>query len=114
MSSFSDRMLSRRRFVCSMVPAAAALCTEGPAMAQQAMPHVAESDPLAKSLGYVEDVKRVDPKSNPTFKPGAHCANCLQLQGKPGDAWRPCNLFAGRLVSSNGWCRVWVQNPKAA
>jgi hypothetical protein len=31
----------------------------------------------------------------------------MQLQGKEGDEWRPCNLFPGKLVNAHGWCKVW-------
>lgn len=68
-----------------------------------------EKDPQAKALGYVTDAGRVDAKSNQTFKPGQTCSNCLQLTGKPGDALRTCNLFPGKLVNANGWCKAWVK-----
>ena len=45
----------------------------------------------------------------PTYQPGQMCNTCLQLQGKAGDAYRPCNIFAGKLVNANGWCKVWVK-----
>jgi len=68
-----------------------------------------EKDPQAKALGYVSDASRVDAKSNPTFKAGQTCANCLQLTGNAGDAQRPCNLFPGKRVSAGGWCKAWVK-----
>jgi hypothetical protein len=68
-----------------------------------------EKDPQAKALGYVQDAAKVDVKTNPTFKPGQSCVNCLQLTGKAGDAFRPCNLFPGKLVNTNGWCKAWVK-----
>ncbi len=70
-----------------------------------------EKDPQAVALHYVHDAKLVDPKKNPTYKPGHHCANCLQITGKAGDAWRPCNIFPKKLVAADGWCSVWVQKP---
>jgi len=69
------------------------------------------SDPQAKALGYVEDAKTVDAKANPNYKPGQTCANCLQSQGKAGDAQLPCNIFPGKLVQAKGWCKVWVKRP---
>jgi hypothetical protein len=100
----------RRRFLLTIVaaPAATAICTEAMA-AQSALPHVAPTDATAVSLAYVENAKTVNPAANPTFKPGAHCGNCLYLQGKAPDAWRPCVLFPNKLVSISGWCRVWMQ-----
>ncbi|HEY4366547.1 MAG TPA: high-potential iron-sulfur protein [Steroidobacteraceae bacterium] len=81
--------------------------------AQGSPPHLAETDPLAVSLGYVSDAKKIDAAKVPQHKAGSHCANCLQLQGKEGDEWRPCNLFPGKLVHSDGWCKVWVAKPGA-
>jgi len=83
------------------------------ARAQAALPHLDEKDTLAVSLGYVHDAKKVDPNKVPQYKPGSTCANCLQLVGKEGDEWRPCNLFPGKTVHANGWCKVWVAKPGA-
>jgi hypothetical protein len=73
------------------------------------MPHVMPSDPTAQALSYHEDAKSVDVKQFPTYAPGQACNSCLQLQGNVGDAYRPCNIFAGKLVNANGWCKVWVK-----
>jgi len=32
-------------------------------------------------------------------------------KGKEGGAEVPCNIFAGRLVSAKGWCKVYVKRP---
>ena len=69
------------------------------------------NDPQAKSLGYVEDATKVDAKANPNYKAGQHCANCLQAQVKEGETYIPCNIFPGKLVNANGWCKVWVKRP---
>ena len=70
------------------------------------------NEPQAKSLGYVEDAAKVDPKANPNFKPGQNCANCLQAPtAKPGMTEVPCNIFAGRPVAAKGWCKVYVKRP---
>lgn len=73
------------------------------------LPHVLPTDASATALGYHEDAKTVDPKSNATYQPSQVCANCAQLKGNEGDAWRPCTLFPGKLVSANGWCKVWTR-----
>jgi hypothetical protein len=65
-------------------------------------------DPAAVALGYVENAAQVDPKKYPRYVPGSTCDNCLQLQGKPGNSYRPCNLFSGKLVSVGGWCSGWT------
>jgi len=75
------------------------------------LPHVDPNEPQAKSLGYVEDATKVDPKANPNYKAGQHCGNCLQAQLKEGEAYVPCNIFPGKAVNMNGWCKVWVKRP---
>jgi hypothetical protein len=108
--------VTRRRFLAQValaVPAGAALldiAVSNTAFAQAALPKLELTDPSAKALLYVEDTATVD-KNNPMaarHTPDQHCANCSQIQGKDGDAWRPCAIFPGKLVSSNGWCSVWV------
>ena len=66
------------------------------------------NDPQAIAQGYVEDASRVDARKNPTYGPGTNCENCLQLQGKAGDVYRPCTVFPGKLVNVKGWCKAWV------
>jgi hypothetical protein len=83
------------------------------ARAQAALPHLDEKDTLAVSLGYVHDAKKVDANKVPQFKPGSSCSNCVQLTGKEGDEWRPCNLFPGKAVNAHGWCKVWAAKPGA-
>jgi High potential iron-sulfur protein len=73
------------------------------------LPHVAATDPMAVALAYHENAKSVDAAKFASYKPEQKCSNCQQLQGKAGDAWRPCNLFPGKLVSAEGWCKVYVK-----
>lgn len=80
----------------------------------KSLPRLAESDKLANLMGYVQDARALDPKANPTYKPGSSCSNCLQLRGKPDEEWRECILYPGRLVNPGGWCRGWVRNPRLA
>ncbi|MGA2397714.1 MAG: high-potential iron-sulfur protein [Steroidobacteraceae bacterium] len=65
-------------------------------------------DPQAVALGYVENASQVDTKKYPHYVPGSNCDNCLQLQGKPGNNYRPCTLFSGKLVAVAGWCSGWT------
>jgi len=78
--------------------------------ATPALVPLTEDDPTGKALGYHEDAKTVDAKAFSTYKPGQSCSNCVQLQAGTG-ARRGCNLFAGKSVNVNGWCKVWVQKP---
>jgi hypothetical protein len=95
---------SRRRFlkVAAGTAAAAAMAGVLPRLARAAdLPHLSESDPTAKALGYKEDVSKV---TDPKLKPGDDCANCQFYQGKAGDEYGPCQLFPGKAVHSKGWC----------
>lgn len=79
-------------------------------IARAATGKVDPNEPQAKSLGYVEDATKVDPKANPNYKPGQMCANCLQAQVKAANAASvPCNIFAAREVAAKGWCKVYVK-----
>jgi hypothetical protein len=109
--------VTRRRFLAQValaVPAGAALldvAVSNTAFAEDALPKLALTDPSAKALLYVDDATKVDTK-NPMaarYAAGQTCANCAQIQGKDGDAYRPCGIFPGKLVASNGWCSVWVK-----
>ena len=102
---------SRRDFLAlAGVTSAAVLAGVRPALAADT-PHLAESDPTAKALGYVEDASKVDKTKFPAYKPGAHCATCNFFQGKAAEAYAPCQIFPGKSVSSKGWCAS--HSPKA-
>jgi hypothetical protein len=108
------KMLNRRSVLKSALAGLAALpaiAAVERAAAQGTPARLDEKDPAAVALGYLHDAKKVDPAKNPTYKAGQHCANCLQIQGKDGEAWRGCNLFPNKQVAADGWCRVWVQKP---
>ncbi|WP_449357869.1 high-potential iron-sulfur protein [Alishewanella longhuensis] len=42
-------------------------------------------------------------------KKAKKCANCNLIQGEDGQEWRPCAIFPGKLVASEGWCAAWVK-----
>ncbi|MEO8444523.1 MAG: high-potential iron-sulfur protein [Gammaproteobacteria bacterium] len=112
--------LSRRRFLTQVaiaVPAGAVLLdavvtnTAAAQAAPAALPNLDPNDPSAKALLYVTDSTKVDSK-NPLaarHTPDQKCSNCSQIQGKAGDAHRPCAIFPGKLVASDGWCSVWAK-----
>jgi len=109
--------VTRRRFLAQValaVPAGAALldvAVSNTAFAQADLPKLEMSDPSAKALLYVEDTANVDTKNPMAARHTSdqNCANCSQIQGKDGDAYRPCAIFPGKLVSSKGWCSVWAK-----
>jgi len=92
---------------------AAAGCLVYPASEAQAddLPKITADDPVGMALKYTHDAGSVDPALRTQPAADQSCANCAQLQGDEGDEWRPCAIFAGKLVNANGWCSVWV--PKA-
>jgi hypothetical protein len=71
------------------------------------LPPLDPKDPAAVTLGFVDNVSKVDAAANPTYAPGQKCANCEQFQGKPSDARGGCVLFSGKSVPAAGWCKVW-------
>jgi hypothetical protein len=83
---------------------------------------VKESEPLAISLHYKENVKDVDTKKFPK-RAGAEgakqfCWNCQFYQHQPkAEASKSkaavCTLFAGKGVVAGGWCNSWVLDPSA-
>jgi len=87
----------------------AALLRSGAVYAQD-LPAVAADDPTATALKYVEDATKAEraDKMDVAGK-DQHCANCQFVQGKDGDARRPCALFPGKSVAANGWCMSWTK-----
>jgi hypothetical protein len=73
-----------------------------------AAPHLSPSDPAAVKVAYIEEATHLDVKTHPSYVAGSNCDNCLLLQGKPGNTYRPCTLFPGKLVKISGWCTAWT------
>jgi hypothetical protein len=94
---------SRRRFLKAAAGTAVAAAMIGslPRVSRAAdLPHLADSDPTAKALGYVEDAsKSTDAKR----KAGDVCSNCQFYTGAP-TGYGPCQLFPGKAVNAKGWC----------
>ena len=108
-STISRRDLMKRALAAGALAPAAALT--GKALRAAELTPLDPNDPAAKSLGFVTDAAKVDPKTNSTFKPGQRCGTCLQYQGKPTEPMAPCTIFAGHTVPAKGWCKVWAQRP---
>jgi nitrous oxide reductase len=101
--------LSRRELLKTLTFAAAATAAATGSRARGAEAAKLDvHDPAAVALGYVEDAGRVDLKKYPGYVKGSNCDNCLQLQGAPGNSYRPCGLFQGKLVAVGGWCSGWT------
>lgn len=100
-------MTTRRQFVLSTLPAAAALMAGGKAYAQAA--RLDEKDSAAVALGYKHDATKVDAKKYPQWAAGHICGNCQLYQAKPTDAWGPCGAVGGKQVNAKGWCLAWAK-----
>jgi hypothetical protein len=101
--SMHEDIESRRRFLKLAVGGAAAAALVGglPRVARaDDLPHVSESDPTAKALGYVEDASTT---KDPKHTAGNSCANC-QFYSGAATGYGPCQLFPGKSVSAKGWC----------
>jgi hypothetical protein len=109
----NDEKLSRRRLLQGALAGIAAVPAASLFAGSASAEALSESDATAKSLGYVADAKKVDAAANPNYKPGQHCANCMQFTGKASAASGPCNIFPGKDVAAAGWCKVWVLKPGA-
>ncbi len=79
---------------------------------------VSPKDPMAQSLGYVEDAKKVDTKKfAKRAGPGGEkqfCYNCQFYQEKKNakaSKAAACTIFGGKGVAAMGWCNSWVQDP---
>jgi hypothetical protein len=79
--------------------------------APAALPALDPKDPMAVTLGFVNDAAQVDAAANPKFTVDQKCSNCEQFQGKPSDARGGCILIPGKSVPAAGWCKVWRKMP---
>jgi hypothetical protein len=98
-----------RRIFMLQLAAGTSVLTAGRALAQGAPAKVDPKDPQAVALGYVEDTAKADQQKYPNHKPDQACAGCQLYSGKAGDKTGPCSLFAGKHVTSGGWCSAWTK-----
>lgn len=100
---------SRRRFLRNAATGVIAAPIAGlvgtRAARAQDKPKLALDDPQAQSLDYVHDASEA--RDHDAYQEGADCANCIQYTGDPEAQWGTCRLFPGKLVNSDGWCKVW-------
>lgn len=95
------KSLNRRNFLKLSGTTVIGMTLGGVALHAKAQEALSADDPTAKALNYV-------PKSTVE---GSNCANCMYIQGEDGAEMRPCAIFPGKLVNSNGWCSAWVKKP---
>jgi hypothetical protein len=95
------KSVNRRDFLKLSGSTVIGLTLGGVALRAQAQEQLSADDATAKALNY---------KPASTVE-GAMCSNCMYVQGKDGDQYRPCNIFPGKLVNADGWCSAWVKKP---
>ncbi|MDP5032940.1 MAG: high-potential iron-sulfur protein [Paraglaciecola sp.] len=93
--------INRRKFLKFSAGGLVGVTLGGVSLRVAAEERLSEDDVTAKALKYVHK----------TPVEGAVCANCMQIKGADGEAWRGCNIFPGKLVNANGWCAAWMKKP---
>ena len=73
-----------------------------PALRAEEAPLIAESDPAAKAVKYVEDANKVKESQ------GNRCDTCSLYTGKDGAEQGGCQIFKGKQVKAAGWCNAWA------
>ena len=99
---------ARRKFLKTTIVATAAVmagATIRKALGTGDMPHLTDTDPTAKAMGYVDDAAT---SKNKLYRPGSVCANC-QLYSGGASGYGNCQLFPGKLVSGKGWCTSYTR-----
>ena len=111
MSTPMDRrsLLKSALLGIAALPAATALPRS--ARADDEIPLLREDDITGKSIGYVADAGKVDPKVYPTFRKGQDCSNCKLYTGDKGDPKGACELVLGQYVLAKAWCKAWEARP---
>lgn len=73
---------------------------------------VKEDEPVAASLGYKEDVSKVDttrfPKRKGPEGEKQFCHNCQFYTPKGDSGWGACLILRTGLVKGEGWCNTWA------
>lgn len=101
--------IARRKFIqLSAVAAAGCLVQPGREALAGELPHLTQDDPMGQAMKYTDDASSVDPATRNNPAAVQNCANCALIQGTDGDAWRPCQIFPGKVVAAAGWCSVWA------
>ena len=93
--------MQRRDFLLVSGRSLVGLALGSTALRANAQQQIELNDPVAKALHYTH-ASQVE---------GAHCENCLYIQGETGPQWRPCAIFPDKTVSASGWCTAWQKKP---
>lgn len=107
--TFTRRTLvSGAFYAAALLPALGVIATSEAAATLEPL---SPNDPQAKAFSFSNDTAKVDAAANPTHKADQACANCAQFVAPAGAATGGCNIFPGKSVPKNGWCKAWVKKP---
>ena len=102
---------ARRAFLAGATVAVAATIVGGlkPRTARAAgenLPHLSDSDAMAKALAYTPNHNTISAAKYPMYKPGDHCSVCRFFKGTPGEkaGYAACQIYPGYSVDAEGWC----------
>jgi hypothetical protein len=94
--------VSRRHLLRKIALAASVGTLTSVAVRAAEDPLIAESDPVAKAVKYVEDATKVKEAE------GNRCDTCSLYTGKDGATQGGCQIFKGKQVKAAGWCASWA------
>jgi hypothetical protein len=94
--------LSRRRLFKRLALAASLGALASVPLRAAEAPLIAEDDPQAKAVKYVEDGTKVKEAA------GNRCDTCSLYQGRDGAPQGGCQIFKGKDVKAAGWCASWA------
>jgi hypothetical protein len=103
--------LERRKILRNGAVLAATATLSGLAWADDSLPLLSESDPMAQALGYKADATKVDKTKFAQYQAGQACASCSLFMGAAGAPSGPCPLYAGKAVVATGWCSSYAKKP---
>ncbi len=93
---------SRRQLLKRIALAASIGTVATTSLRAEDLPLIAESDPVAKAVKYVEDATKVKEAE------GNRCDTCSLYSGKDGAPQGGCQIFKGKAVKAAGWCASWA------
>lgn len=98
----SRDLISRRRLLGNLALTVSLGPLAATALRAADLPLIAESDPAAEAVKYVEDATKAKESM------GNRCDTCSLYQGSTGSAQGGCQIFKGKQVKAAGWCASWA------
>lgn len=109
------QLLKKAGYTAPVLLAAHTLMAQTPAVAPAGSPPkwIADTDPVAKALGYVADASKVErPKKGEVLGKDQFCNNCqFYTKGSPIDGKEAgkCLMLPSGAVAGAGWCKSWAK-----